>query len=131
MKKRGKSSKIVLFSGRFDPPNPGHVITILRLARIYGYVKVPILYQKGRRYPAQFAKQLFEEIFADRDDIEISINESHFAHVMPQDIKAYNPFHVYAANNIACLNNMENRGYDVFFTDRAYDYHSSFYNPIK
>jgi hypothetical protein len=126
--KQIEEKKIVLFSGRLDPVTPGHIITILRLKRKYGMVKVVILGNCERRWPAQFSKQVLDEVFLDDPSVDISINEIHFGEITQEEILKFMHFDLYAAGNITVLKHVENlKVCPVIFTDRAYEYNASDY----
>lgn len=115
---------IVLFSGRFDPPHPGHIVTILRLARKYGTCKVVLLRTGERRFPPSYCLSIFEEVFAGNKKVVVLANDTHFAKITKQEIEDIG-CDLYASNNIECLKHVEELGVKTLFTDRSFDYSSS------
>jgi nicotinic acid mononucleotide adenylyltransferase len=120
----------VLFSGRFDPPSIGHAATIMRLSEQFKEVVVIVLHQKGRRWPADFAIQAFEEVFKNTKNVVFVKNATHFARVSEEELKKYGG-HYYASGNIKCLNHVA-QFMPVVYTDRAYGLAASGYKgPVK
>lgn len=113
----------VLYSGRFDPPTPSHIVQILRLYRKYGHVKVVML-GVGRRYPVTYCKQIFNEIFKNYKRIEIMVNITHFGKITKKAVEGYG-CNLYVAGNMDVLNHMEKIGVDCEYIERAYDYAAS------
>ena len=54
-------NKIAIFSGRFDPPHLGHIITLHKILTCYSKVIVPILDYEGRCLSANDALEAFFE----------------------------------------------------------------------
>lgn len=80
--------KIGLFSGRFDPPNAGHFLTLEELLTECHYLLVPILHYKDRiACTALEAKRIFEHHFCYvlsefcRYKIKFIINGRHFGKI--------------------------------------------------
>jgi len=79
----------VIFSGRFDPPHLGHVLTILKLCERFGRVIVPVLNYKEREFCNVLeAKSIFDGFFDIISPVnsissrpEIVINSVHFGEV--------------------------------------------------
>ena len=117
----------VLFSGRFDPPHPGHVVTILRLHAKYGHVVVPILDYADRRWPASYCKQVLDECFDHlKGDVEVRINATHFAEITCDELDAYE-CDLYAAGNVKVIKHVESLGMKCVYVDRAFDYEAHSY----
>jgi len=57
--------KSVFFPGKFQPPHIGHVMTIGKLIKKYGYVIVGITEGKPRIVSRTYVKNVFESIFKD------------------------------------------------------------------
>lgn len=121
----------VLFSGRFDPPHPGHVISILRLHAKYGHVVVPVLDYKGRAWPASYCKQVFDECFAHlKGDIEVLINRTHFGEMTCDELKTYK-CGLYASGNMSVIKHIEGLGMPCLYVDRAFNYEAHLYPKPK
>lgn len=77
--------KIGVFSGRFDGPNLGHVLTINHIAQDYEVLIVPILdYKQREACTAKKAKQIFEYYFRSIKcdfDIRFVIGDVHFGSI--------------------------------------------------
>jgi hypothetical protein len=84
--------KTGLFSGRFDPPNLGHVLTIQRLLNDYHLLVVPILdYPERAGCTAEQAKLIFEYHFDSiltfaHNKIRFIINNEHFGKITHQEL---------------------------------------------
>jgi len=113
----------VLFSGRFDPVHPGHIATVLRLLKKCRYVTIAMLNYKERRYPTCYCVDIFEEIF-DGLPVEVVVNNDHFGKITKEQLEKFN-FDVYASGNLSVLRHIENLGFDVIYTERAYLYEAS------
>lgn len=70
-----------VFSGRFDPPNLGHVLTLEHLLKKYRFVLVPILDYSARGTSARSAKIIFEHHFSVSPKIKFVINKTHFGEI--------------------------------------------------
>ena len=80
----GSKLKTAVFSGRFDPPHVGHILTILKLACRYKVVLVVILDYKGREaVTARKAMNIFNAILSrvENSVILVTINKDHFAKI--------------------------------------------------
>lgn len=74
--------KVALFSGRFDPPNLGHVITINWLLEAYDRVVVCILEYIDRCGCSTVeAKDIFNTVYSSNKKVSIVHNYTHFAHI--------------------------------------------------
>ena len=111
----------ILFSGRFDPPHPGHIASILRLEK-KGHVTVVVLDYSDREYPIEYVKTVFNEIF-ERHGVEIITNSVHFGKVDVDELKNFG-CDVYAGGNLTVLRHIEQLGHPVMFCDRAFEYSS-------
>ena len=121
----------VLFSGRFDPPHPGHVVSILRLHAKYGHVVVPVLDYKGRVWPASYCKQVFDECFAHlHGDIEVLINRTHFGAITCDELESYG-CDLYASGNVVVIKHVESLGMPCIYVDRAFSYEAHLYPEPK
>ena len=121
------SDKVVIFSGRFDPPSPAHVCTIIRLAKRYKAVKVIMFNYKERDFPIDYCLQVFHEIFDSMSfDVEFIANTTHFAKITREELDAYKG-DIYAAGNLTVLRHIENLGFPVIYVERAFEYYASDY----
>lgn len=115
----------VLFSGRFDPVSPGHICSIIRLAKRYAKVKVVVLDYPDRRYPVQLSMQVLKEIFREMPlDVAFVSNDIHFGEISKAQLGMFN-FDVYAAGNLKVLRHIERLGVSCVYIDRAYPYAAS------
>jgi nicotinamide mononucleotide adenylyltransferase len=55
--------KIAVFSGRFDPPHLGHIMTLTKLAGEHDLVLVPVLSYNNRLVMASEAVQIIQDTF--------------------------------------------------------------------
>lgn len=121
----GKTVKTVLFSGRFDRPNVGHIVTIMRLGQSYDKVLVVVLDYDGQEYSAQYrANVLTEALKHAKGKYVVVVNNEHFAEITEEDLSAYE-FDVYASGNHDCLKHIESLGRKVQYVERAFDYNST------
>lgn len=96
--------KTAIFSGRFDPPNLGHVITIQELINDYDNVLVVILdYPERMGCTALTAMVLFGKVFGYLDfawtegrcvGVDIITNNVHFGKITEKEIKTLLSKHV-------------------------------------
>lgn len=114
-----------LFSGRFDRPHPGHILTILQLGFIFRKVLVVVLDYPEQKYPVQYRVQLLQSILEyAMGEYEVVSNESHFARIVEEDLSKFK-FDVYASGNIECLKHIEELGRKVTYVNRSFDYSAS------
>jgi len=121
----------VAFSGRFDPPHNSHFITAMRLSKKYDEVLIVILDYKGRKFSAQYAEQVFNEMIELSkawDRVKVIINTVHFGELTRQQWDELNCTH-YASGNSKVLSHIAELGVKVYYTDRAYDYAAHNYSP--
>ena len=81
--------KTALFSGRFDPPNLGHVITVLRLLKDYDMVAIVPLNKDREGCDIDTCVRLFSLVFTlscCMDKIIIKPNKTHFGKIKPIEI---------------------------------------------
>jgi len=122
-----RNNEIVLFSGRFNPPHPGHFASIIRLSKIFKTVKVVILDYPNRKWPIKYCLNVFQEIFAPMEKVNprFIVNVVHFGVIKEGQLEQFKPFHVYAAGNLSVLRNFERLGVPVFYLERAFLYSAS------
>jgi len=125
---KSDKDKIVLFSGRFDPPHIGHLCTIIKLAQKYGVVKVPILDHPERRFPVIYCKKMIEDVLnKTKLDVKFSVNNIHFGRITKEEIDKYKPFDLYISGNLAVLRHVETIGIPCEYVDTAYQFKASSY----
>ena len=112
----------VLFSGRFDPPHPGHIAQIIRLEKQYGRVKIVLLDYPERDYPVEYCVTIFNELLS-KYNVEIVVNKTHFAQITLEELNQYN-CDLYAAGNLKVLRHIEKLGFPVVYCERSYNYSS-------
>ena len=118
----------VLFSGRFDPPHPGHIAQIIRLAKQYRHVVVVMLDYPERDYPIDYCLKVFQECLQDWP-VEIITNKTHFAKITKEDWESY-LCNVYAGGNLQVLRHIEKLGISVTYIERAFNYSASKYERV-
>jgi len=122
------SKKTVVFSGRFDPVHPGHIVQVKRLLQKFTQVKVVILDYEERRFPLNYVENIFNEIFDD-DFVQIISNKTHFGEITLEEFKMFNA-NSYAGGNLKVLRHMEKLGVKVVYCERALEYSARDYpNP--
>lgn len=124
-----RTVKKMLFSGRFDPPNPGHIATIQRLGKQYACVYVVVLNHPEQQDPVQLRVAILKEILDNsKGEYVVIANDSNFETIARDDVSGLDiDFDVYGSGNRQCLKNMEQLGYAVEFVPRAYHYKSTEY----
>lgn len=112
----------VLFSGRFDPPHPGHFKTIGDLGGKFDMVIVVVLDYKEQLYPVVYRQTVLSDILdMMKGNYMIIPNTAHFGEITKDELALFE-FDVYAGGNLDVLRHIEGLGYDVQYTPRAYDY---------
>jgi cytidyltransferase-like protein len=125
--------KIAVFSGRFDPPHIGHVISIQKLADMHDIVIVPILNYQERFISPESAQGVFVSVFEHLHTsslVKFVINCTHFARItlLGFDIllkecgidQSVNNVIYYAGNN-EVLENMMRIGVRCEYLNRSID----------
>jgi len=120
----------VLFSGRFDPPHPGHIASVLRLLNKpeVRSVTLVILDYPERDYPIVYCEKVFSECLKTHP-VEIKVNKTHFGKLTHTEWKSFD-CDVYAGGNLKVLRHIEKLGISVTYTERAFDYSASKYERI-
>lgn len=89
--KYGTTMRTAIFSGRFDPPNLGHVITINKLLEKYDKIIIVILdYQEREGCDTSVAMSVFMDALCHsiyRKKISIKVNTTHFGKISKNEIK--------------------------------------------
>ncbi len=117
----------ILFSGRFDRPNTGHIITLGRLGRVFDHVIVPVLNYEEQRYDVNYRVQLLKEAASLlRGNYTVVSNDEHFAEITQEELSAHKwVFDLYGSGNHKCLVHMASLGYKTLYVERAYDFAST------
>jgi len=125
--------KIGVFSGRFDPPNLGHVLTMQYLLDNYDRLIVPILdYPERSGCSAKDAQRIFQYHFrqfgqfASDFVIQFIINKTHFGKISKLDYEillesnCINPAETtYLAGNQEVLDHIKSLGIKAEFVPRV------------
>lgn len=113
--------KTGIFSGRFDPPHIGHILTILKLCFDFSKIVIVILdYPERKACSAEKAKEIFTDFFdmifpaTTRSKVAFVINNIHFGKItfaeydcFLRNIGACYNHSVYLSGNQEVLGNME------------------------
>jgi hypothetical protein len=124
-----------VFSGRFDPPHLGHLMTILSLCRDYARVVVPILdYPQREACSSQAAMSIFESIFdglfpeACAGKVEFCVNDIHMGKITAEQYDMFlcscglsRDNSVYLSGNPLVITHMESIGVRNRFIERSFD----------
>lgn len=119
----------VVFSGRFDPPHPGHLATVKRLLKKFGYVNIVILDYLERDYPLNYVKGIFREMF-EGSQVNVMANRTHFGEMTKDEWDGFKADY-YAAGNLKVLRHMERIGANCYYVERAYEYTASDYKRLE
>ena len=112
----------VLFSGRFDPPHLGHIITIARLWKKFDAITIVVLDHPDSEYPISYRKQALEEMVYHLNGKHIvTTNQIHFAKITKSEISKFK-FDVYASGNLEVLKHIESLGIPTLYVERSFDY---------
>jgi nicotinamide mononucleotide adenylyltransferase len=123
---RGMMAKTILFSGRFDPPNLGHIMTLQRLAQEYAKVIVCILDYPQQFQPIKERLEIMEStLYCCIGNYEIMVNNVHFGVINKEDIEPLPDFDVYGSGNAVCEAHMTKLGYKVVDVRRTPGYAST------
>lgn len=116
----------ILFSGRFDKPHTGHIITIQRLGKVYGKVIVVILDYPKQKFPIQMRHDILKEALENsRGNYEIITNKIHFGELTKEDLKDLPAFDIYGGGNVEVLRHIQNLGVKIKFVPRFPFYSAS------
>lgn len=120
-----KTDLSVLFSGRFDPPHPGHILQILKLAKKWKKVKVVVLDYPERRFPIVYVMSVFQEII-DSESVEFFRNNIHFGEITEEEFKKFE-CDLYVGGNLTVLRHIEKMGIPCEYLPRALEFSSRHY----
>lgn len=79
--------KTGIFSGRFDPPHVGHVITVNRILKCVDYVWIVILDYRERFVVAKQSLQIFNDVFMYNNHVFYVINNIHFGKITQEELE--------------------------------------------
>jgi hypothetical protein len=117
---------IMLFSGRFDKPHAGHIITIQRLGIVYSKVIVVILDYPKQKYPIGMRYDVLKEALDNSvGKYEVITNKIHFGELTKKDLKKLPPFDIYGSGNIEVLQHIQSLGVKIKFVARYPGYSAS------
>lgn len=116
--------KIALFSGRFDPPHVGHVVSILRILKYFDQIKIVLLDYEKRKFPSQYCLNILYEVLSGKNVVFFK-NSTHFGKITESEISKFKPFDAYFAGNMAVLRHISSLGYRIEWIDRSYHYEAT------
>lgn len=117
--------RTILFSGRFDRPNIGHIANLMRLGQEYKKVIIPVLDYQGQMFDPYYRASIIENILNMAfGEYNVLVNTEHFGRITKEELSKYK-FDVYGSGNHECLMHMHNLGYPTVYVERAYDYTST------
>ena len=118
--------KTILFSGRFDKPHLGHLITIARLGEKYKKVIVCVLDYEGQFYPIDDRVKILKDALGHVEgNYVIIVNRDHFGQITKDRIAKLPQFDVYGSGNYQCMMNMHVLGFESVAVDRYPHYAAS------
>ncbi len=117
-----------IFSGRFDPPHPGHIAQIIRQAREYEHVNVVVLDYPTRSFPVGYVCEIFSEILSDRN-VSVYSNKTHFGEINIEEIKEIGG-DIWLGGNLKVLRHMERIGFPSQYIPRVFEYEASKYERL-
>ncbi|MCP4651202.1 MAG: hypothetical protein GY853_14135 [PVC group bacterium] len=105
----------ILFSGRFDRPHIGHMITIGRLGQQYDKVIIVVLDYPEQKYPIDERVNTLRNalyLMRMRGSYQIVVSKHHFGEIETKQLKEEIPwFDVYGSGNREVLENMKQNIY--------------------
>jgi cytidyltransferase-like protein len=109
-----------LFSGRFDRPHTGHIISIGRLGQKYDKVIVCVLDHKEQYWPVQERVDILKDALELlKGNYEIITNKYNFERITREQVEELGvDFDVYVTGNAVCYLNMFGLEYDVVDSGR-------------
>jgi hypothetical protein len=111
-----------LFSGRFDPPHLGHLLSIARLGKHHELTVVVLDYPE-QKFPISYRVQIVKEAlsYLSGGPYHVEANKVHFGKITKGEL-ATHTFDFYASGNLSCVHHMESLGYPCYYVERAYEY---------
>ena len=112
-----------LFSGRFQPPHLGHILTLMDIYPKYSKIIVAITNntyggEKPHVLPRNKVKEILERIFQNLPKIEVVLTEEGFP--VRQTFTDLPEFDVVVTGNRATIKNMKNLGINSEYIPRSY-----------
>lgn len=119
----------VVFSGRFDPPHPGHIQSIHHLKSRFKYVLVMILDYPERKYPISYVLKVIKDT-CNGSSICVQVNKTHFGKLQLHEWHKIG-YRYYAGGNLTVLRHMELIiGHEnCLYLPRSYEYEAHLYPP--
>jgi phosphopantetheine adenylyltransferase len=125
-----------IFSGRFDPPHIGHLMTIIDLCKRFQKIVIVVLDYSGRQdCSASMAVLIFETLFEDflpqicANKIECVVNHTHMAEISVEEyedllesVGATRANSIYLSGNPEVLDHMEEIGIKSECVPRSIDH---------
>jgi len=119
-------TKTILFSGRFDPPHLGHIMTLQRLALEYDKVIVCILDYPQQFYPIKDRLETMATALSGcLGTFVVVTNSVNFENITKEDVDTLPAFDVYGSGNTICYLRMNALGYKVVPVNRTPGYKAS------
>ena len=116
----------ILFSGRFDKPELGHIVTIGHLLEEYENVVVCVLDFPNSNWPLSYRVKVLNDclrIIKRGENAVVVKNETHFGKITQNQISNTLPdFDVYGAGNNSVLKHLESIGVKCVYVPRYMDY---------
>jgi len=101
----------ILFSGRFDKPHLGHLITIQRLMRQYDMVVVVVLDYPEANYDIDFRMNVLNEaLLNSKGSFIITKNETNFGEITDEELEEFPCFQYYGSGNKKVLKHIKSLG---------------------
>jgi hypothetical protein len=125
--------KVAVFSGRFDPPHIGHIMSIHKLSTSNDIVIIPILDYCDRFISSESACEVFNSVFEHYQSHSLIIFLINFIHFAKITAKEYDDLLkqcgidqgindvTYYAGNKEVLDNFNAMGINCVYLDRSMD----------
>lgn len=121
-------NKTILFSGRYDKPHIGHIITIQQLAEEYEKVIVCILDYPGQFYTIEERVRIMKKVLSKcTGNYQVITNKTNFEKITKQQMEdeGIPEFTHYGSGNFQCFMNMFHLGYKSVSINRTPGYAAS------
>lgn len=97
----------ILFSGRFDKPHAGHIITIQRLGQVYDKVIVCVLDYPEAKQPLWFRMNVLSEVLLySKGNYLVISNNVNFGKITHSELKDLPPHTNYGTGNLKVFDHM-------------------------
>jgi len=117
---------IMLFSGRFDRPHLGHIVTIKKLMQRYDEVIVVMLEYVGQHYPTKDRCQILRDgLRYVPGNFNLIVNKEHFAFITRKELSRLPEFDIYGSGNEDCLVHIAALGHDTEYVERYGEFSAS------